>query len=320
MTSFTDCYHNILYTSARAERGREGTTSPRPRGQDAVENDGCEGSTRTLCDRSQPASRKLGRGVPGVWDLAADGISVAEEISGRRGGGIVRAQPSSPAGAGTHGVGGGGADCGVAAAASGLGSAQTASAAAAARAGDAGGDDSPSAVTERSGARTRSASASAATVRAGGAESAVANGFQKSERMESGDWTAVGAGRLQSLRVAVAGDLDGARGSGAGATGRRVSKLRHAGGDVDGPRDSVVERAGAAGLDAAHGVADEVGGRAALQRGTTTRRRKARWSGSMARWSRHAGGADFRLRNCIRPGWMSFARSTTRCVRTRRWG
>src|ERR1019366_738261 len=65
----------------------------------------------------------------------------------------------------------------------------------------------------RSGARTRSASASAATVRAGGAESAVANGFQKSERMESGDWTAVGAGRLQSLRVAVAGDLDDARGS-----------------------------------------------------------------------------------------------------------
>src|SRR5450759_5530734 len=78
MTSFTDCYHNILYTSARAERGREGTTSPRPRGQDAVENDGCEGSTRTLCDRSQPASRKLRRGVPGVWDLSADGISVAE--------------------------------------------------------------------------------------------------------------------------------------------------------------------------------------------------------------------------------------------------
>ena len=256
MTSFTHCYHNILYTSARAKRGRESKASP-PGGRDAMENNEREGSTRAFCDWGESTGGEPAEVVRGVWDFAAHGISVAEEISDAGSGRAVRGQPSSAARARAYGACGGGADRAVAARAPGLGSAQTASAAAAAGSGTADRDHSSGAVAPGLGAGAGSSSAGGATLRAGGTESAVADGLQESEGMASPGGSTFGAGRLQPLCGATGGDLEHARGSSAGAVGRRVSQPGLALGDADGPRDSVVERDRAAGLDAADSVADE---------------------------------------------------------------
>src|SRR4051812_38063983 len=84
--------------------------------------------------------------------------------------------------------------------------------------------------------------------------------------MECAGRSLVGAGRSQPLSAGTAGSMENARGTGAGAVGKRVSGLRRAASRSDGPWHSVVEYAGARRTDRTDVVADEARHRAALER------------------------------------------------------
>src|SRR2546427_3351550 len=94
----------------------------------------------------------------------------------------------------------------------------------------------------------------------------MADGFQKSQGLECGCRSLVGAGRLQPVSAGAAGGMDQSWRVGAGTTGLGLHHLWCAASDVDGPRHSVVERACPERSHAPDGVADEARHSTALER------------------------------------------------------
>src|SRR5664279_1602326 len=79
MTSFTHCYHDILYTSARAERGRQYNPSPLRSGQDGMGDKGSATAAGRVCG-SGTGGGADGRVVPRVPDLAPYGLFMAAAL------------------------------------------------------------------------------------------------------------------------------------------------------------------------------------------------------------------------------------------------
>src|SRR5216684_8890444 len=65
MTCFTHCYHDILYTPARAERGRESNRAQLGRGAGCRGERWMCGNSGTVRDAGEPGAGESGGGVPG---------------------------------------------------------------------------------------------------------------------------------------------------------------------------------------------------------------------------------------------------------------
>src|SRR6266404_2903147 len=246
MTSFTQC-SMTSFTLLRERSGRGGAI------KDGVEECGHSGTTRAVRGGGESAGEDFRGSLSGVRGLSTHGIFVAAALSGTGTGRHCRAQPAAACQSAADRRRVGRAGRGTAATLSGLGSAQAAGATPASRSAVAGEHHSSHSVAARVGAAGGWTCSGVAALRAGRAQPALADGFQRLQGVGNGGGSVVGARRSQPLSDRPARDLDD------------ESRTR-AGGDAHGARQAVVERKRADGGDLADGVVDAARHRVALER------------------------------------------------------
>ena len=188
MTSFTQC-SGTSFTLLRERSERGGAI------RDDVEECGHSGTTGAVRSGGESAGEDIRGSLSGVRGISTHGIFVAEALSGTGTGRHRRAQPAAACQSAADRRRVGAAGCGIAATLSGLGSAQTAGAAPAGRSEVAGEHHSSHSVAARVGAAGGWACGGSAALRAGRAQPALADGFQRLDGVGNGGGSVVGAGR-----------------------------------------------------------------------------------------------------------------------------
>src|SRR6267378_213477 len=233
MTSFTQC-SGTSFTLLRERSERGGAI------KDDVEECGRSGTTRAVRSGGKSAGEGIRDSLSGVRGLSTHGIFVAAALSGTGTGRHRRAQPAAACQSAADRKRVGAAGRGTAATLSGLGSAQAAGATPASRSEVAREHHSSHSVAARVGADRGWACSGVAALRAGRAQPALADGFQRLHGVGNGGGSVVGARRSQPLSDRPARDLDDESRTGAGAAGIGLFGVWRAGGDL---ADGVVDAA-----------------------------------------------------------------------------